>query len=307
MDTPYKRIHVIVNPAAGKNEPILNVINPVFHTQGVQWDVSVTLGAGDCTRFARAAAEDGVDVVAAYGGDGTINEAVSGLVGTGVPLMILPGGTNNVLAAEFGVPSNLAKAVEQLFQSESRAVDVGEVEMEAGEVRYFLMRAEFGLPAAMNEETTRQLKDSLGPLAYGVGAVRALQRTARAQFTLDLDDGRRVEATAVSCQVLNTSRMGSALGATWARHVSPYDSWLNVIVGDVSAEGLTSMLERTLKLGEEWEKSHWTCREVTVSAEPVQSIWCDGEPFGQTPKTIRVVRGGVCILIAPQPAARALL
>ena len=76
-----------------------------------------------------------MDVVAAYGGDGTVSEAVSGLVGTDVPLMILPGGTNNVLAAEFGVPGKLADAVEQLFHSTPRAADVGQVDLGTDEVR----------------------------------------------------------------------------------------------------------------------------------------------------------------------------
>jgi YegS/Rv2252/BmrU family lipid kinase len=297
----YKRIHVIVNPASGRNEPILNVLNPVFHAREVVWDVSVTLGAGDCTRYARAAAEAGVDVVAAYGGDGTISEAVSGLVGTDVPLMILPGGTNNVLAAEFGVPNKLAAAVDQLFHSKPHLADVGQVDLGPGGVRYFLMRAEIGLPAEMNVETTRELKDQLGPLAYGVGAVRALEKAERVQFTLEMD-GQRVETMGVACQVLNTSRMGSATAATFARAVSPYDGLLDVIIDDTTPEGISSTLDRTFHVDEGWGKSYWQCREVTVTADPVKAMWCDGEPFGDTPKTIRVVPGAVRILTLPDTA-----
>jgi hypothetical protein len=60
-----KRIHVIINPAAGQPEPILNKLNGVFHPQGVKWDASLTHDSSDASRLARQAAAENVDVVAA--------------------------------------------------------------------------------------------------------------------------------------------------------------------------------------------------------------------------------------------------
>lgn len=54
-----KCIHIVINPDAGGDEPILNTINDVFHQYGVEWDVSVTHKYGDATEFARQAAEAG--------------------------------------------------------------------------------------------------------------------------------------------------------------------------------------------------------------------------------------------------------
>jgi diacylglycerol kinase (ATP) len=85
-----KQIHVIINPAAGQNDPILNTLNNVFKTYDVRWEVDVTHGPGDAERHASAAVEAGVDVVAAYGGDGTIREVTCGLRGSGIPLAVLP-------------------------------------------------------------------------------------------------------------------------------------------------------------------------------------------------------------------------
>jgi diacylglycerol kinase family enzyme len=62
-----KHIHVVVNPASGQNEPILNTLNDVFHPAGVTWSASVTGACGDAINQAREAAEGGADVVAAYG------------------------------------------------------------------------------------------------------------------------------------------------------------------------------------------------------------------------------------------------
>ena len=59
METSNKNIHVIINPAAGQNDAILNKLNAVFHPAGVNWDVSITHASGDATRYARKAIEDG--------------------------------------------------------------------------------------------------------------------------------------------------------------------------------------------------------------------------------------------------------
>ena len=85
MALPYPKVHVIINPAAGQDEPILNVLNDVFHPAGVAWEISLTHKSGDATRLAAEAAAAGVDLVAAYGGDGTRMEVANGLLGTGVP------------------------------------------------------------------------------------------------------------------------------------------------------------------------------------------------------------------------------
>ena len=61
MSEQKKRIHVVINPAAGKDEPILNTINDVFTQHDIDWGVSVTRKFGDATEFARQAAEDGFD------------------------------------------------------------------------------------------------------------------------------------------------------------------------------------------------------------------------------------------------------
>src|SRR5512138_292830 len=120
MSLPYKKIHVVINPASGQNQPILNVLNDVFHAAGVEWNVSITHKGGDATRQAREAAASGVDLVAAYGGDGTQMEVANGLLGTGVPQAILAGGTGNAMAHELGVSLKLREAAELIVSSQKR-------------------------------------------------------------------------------------------------------------------------------------------------------------------------------------------
>ncbi len=105
MTAPYQRIHIVINPASGHDEPILNVLNHVFGRHGVDWSVSVTHKYGDATEQAKHAIAAGVDLVAGYGGDGTQHEIANAVLGSDVTMGILPGGTGNGVAREMGIPN----------------------------------------------------------------------------------------------------------------------------------------------------------------------------------------------------------
>jgi diacylglycerol kinase family enzyme len=160
MKLTYPRVFVVINPASGQNEPILNVLNDVFHPAGVEWDIGITHKSGDATRLTKAAAARGVDLVAGYGGDGTQMEVANGLFGTGIPMAILPGGTGNAMAHELHVPLNLKEAAQLIVSSrQRRAVDV----VRTGD-RLFMLRAYTGVSAS--EAASREAKDRLGQMAY---------------------------------------------------------------------------------------------------------------------------------------------
>ena len=71
MSAPNPHLHVVINPAAGSDEPVLSMLNDICRAHEVTWDISVTDAGGDAERQAREALERGVDLVAGYGGDGT--------------------------------------------------------------------------------------------------------------------------------------------------------------------------------------------------------------------------------------------
>src|SRR5260221_11200767 len=100
----YRRIHVIINPAAGQDKPILGVLNKAFGPAGVDWEVFITKEAGHATLLARKAVEEGVDAVAVHGGDGTVGEVAAGLVKSAARLAVVPGGTGTALSMVLGIP-----------------------------------------------------------------------------------------------------------------------------------------------------------------------------------------------------------
>ena len=166
MAATAKRIHVVINPASGQDEPILNPLNDVFRAHEVDWDISLTRGFGDATKLARQAAENGFDIVAGYGGDGTQHEIANGVLGTDATMGVLPGGTGNNFAKELGTPQTLRPAAELLCAAPRvRLVDV----VESGE-SVFILRLYAGIEP--EQQTTREDKDRYGKLAYLVDAFR---------------------------------------------------------------------------------------------------------------------------------------
>src|SRR5215213_8327518 len=111
MASQFKNVEVIINPAAGNDEPMLNLINDAFKDESFDWDVSITKKAGDGARPAKNAIRRGCDLVVAYVGDGTLLDAISGMVGDKSPIAFLPGGTANALCDEVGGPQSTVEAL----------------------------------------------------------------------------------------------------------------------------------------------------------------------------------------------------
>jgi diacylglycerol kinase (ATP) len=287
-------IHVIINPAAGQDRPILHTLNRAFHPAGVDWEVRVTKRAGDARRHAQEALAAGVDAVAVYGGDGTVMEVAAALIGTDVPLAIFPGGTANVISTELGIPSDLAEAC-ALVCSEAgyiRPIDVGQI----GD-QYFLIRVGMGFEAHMVAGADRLLKDRLGPIAYLVSALQALKEPLFAHYQLTLD-GQEVAIDGMTCIVANAGSFG-AVPLSLAPTIDVADGLLDVVVvnkGDLPA--LVSVAASIVAGNEDAEPlQHWRAREVIVAADPPQTVQVDGEVWGETPITVRVVPQAVRVIV----------
>ena len=293
----FKRAMIIINPAAGKAEPILSVLNDVFGPAGIDWQVSITHKAGDGAAAARAAAEEGFDLIGAYGGDGTVAEVASALVGDGPPLLVLPGGTGNALADDLGIPPLLAAAAALATgeASEVRRVDLGRV----GE-QSFVLRLTMGVEAAMVDATTQESKERFGWLAYAISGIQALAVPPVATYRITVD-GETFEAEGVAAMVANSASTGVA-GVRLATEINVSDGLLDVVV--VQSAALPSLLASAADAAQGLEPrgvSRWSGREIRVESTPVQAVLADGEDAGSTPVDVTVVPGAVGVLV-PAPA-----
>jgi diacylglycerol kinase family enzyme len=176
-DAPRKRMLIIVNPyATTVSDRLKNLV--VYALRG-SYDVDAidTEARDHATELTREAAREGYDVVVAFGGDGTVNEAANGLVGSETPLTCLPGGCTNVYCRMLGIPVDVVDATEHLLQMADdwrpRAVDVGYVNERA-----FLFSAGVGLDASVVEQVDAhpRLKARFGEWYYSAIAVRTFNR-----------------------------------------------------------------------------------------------------------------------------------
>lgn len=174
---PRRRMLVIVNPyATTVSDRLKNLV--VYALRGSYEVMAIETQARDhATELCREAASEDYDVVVAFGGDGTVNEAVNGLAGTGTPLTCLPGGRANVYCRMLGIPTDVVDATEHLLRMadafEPRLVDLGRLND-----RYFAFSAGVGLDANVVEKVDARprLKARLGEWFYTWTALRTFHR-----------------------------------------------------------------------------------------------------------------------------------
>ena len=290
-----RRIRVIINPISEKGEPALNILNSAFRAAEVDWDVSVTKDLGDAQRFAREAVEAGVDVVAVYGGDGTVSDAASGMLGSQTPLAILPGGTGNVIATELGIPGKLVDACALAANPEARVrlIDMGEIN--GGQ--YFLLRASVGFEALMVEGANRELKERFGSFAYTLSGLKYLVNPQIFEYRLNLD-GLPVEIPGLTCILANSGAVG-APGIQIAPDIKVDDGLLDVIV--VRQADLASLASLVVNVvgGREnpQQLAHWQAKQVTIETEQPQNVQSDGEIIGQTPMAARILPQAMRVVV----------
>jgi diacylglycerol kinase (ATP) len=164
-----KRASIIYNPVArglSRHRHLLQRTIAALGKQGIEARLVPTEAPGTAGWQARREIESGADLVLAAGGDGTINEVASGMLHTGVPMAILPGGTANVLAREIRLPIHLERVAKLVSGFRPYPVSVGRLSMQGAESRAFLCMAGVGLDAEIVSRVNLDLKLRTGKLAY---------------------------------------------------------------------------------------------------------------------------------------------
>jgi diacylglycerol kinase family enzyme len=203
---PSKRMLVIVNPyATTVSDRLKHLV--VYALQGrYEVDSVETQARNHATELCREAAQEGYDVVCAFGGDGTFNEAANGLAGSETLLTCLPGGSTNVFCRILGIPNDVVDATEHLLRMADdwrpRAIDLGRVNE-----RRFLFTAGLGLDASVTRrvDARPRLKARFGPWFYAAAAVAAVNReyvVRPPRLAVELD-GRTIEG--LTAVVQNTT------------------------------------------------------------------------------------------------------
>jgi YegS/Rv2252/BmrU family lipid kinase len=221
---------LVVHPRSGINLAKVPDVVAVLAAAGWTTDVVVKESKGQTMELSARAAEAGYDYVIAYGGDGTLNHVLNGVLAFAgkrpAAVGVIPGGTANVWAAEVGIPADPARAAQVLVESDVRTVDVGHVGVESltlgaesseldknaasasGARRHFLLMAGLGVDASMMGRTPSELKHKLGVAAVVLTAVKMLPGLRSYPVAIRADGGFAWEGRALQLVVGNTRLYG---------------------------------------------------------------------------------------------------
>lgn len=244
----------------------------------------------------------GCDLVLAAGGDGTINEAVNGLVGSRVLFGVLPSGTANVLANEVGFAGRPDHAAIQLLDAVPARISLGRVDRE-GSHRHFLLLAGIGLDARIVKELDLNLKRKIGKLAYWHGGLSQFGR-AMPKFRIRVDG---IEYKAGFALVTRVRNYGGDFEI--ARRVRLTDDDFEIII--MQRSEWSHFLKFVLHVAT--NQLHRMDSVITTRAQRVELsapdddqvyIQADGEPLWTVPATITTVPDALTLLLPKKYLAR---
>lgn len=181
-----KQLLLVMNPCAGlrKANRFLPDIISLFNQNGWETIVHVTAARGDGTQIVANRARD-VDLVVVVGGDGTFNEAVSGLLqaGADTPVGYIPAGSTNDFANSLRLPANIMSAAQAIVDGEPIPYDIGRFQN-----RYFSYVASFGAFTRASYETPQNIKNSLGHLAYVLEGAKEISNIKKEHLRIETDE-----------------------------------------------------------------------------------------------------------------------
>ena len=265
-----KRAYLIINPRLGKNVAKVTDMIAVFSAAGWKTDTALKEFGGHTTQLAREAAEARYDLVIGYGGDGTLNQVLNGVMAAKHRRSIvgvIPGGTANVWAHEIGMPEDPVKASLLLVNSEGRKVDVGHVEVDSlpipprtrnrqkkerlasGGRHHFLLMAGLGIDAAILGRVSTPLKEKIGAAAVALAAVK--ESPSQHAFPIEIrssgagkEEGVLWRGEALQVIVGNTRRYGNIAEVTPEAYID--DGVLDVCV--ITAGDPLTTIEQILSI-----------------------------------------------------------
>jgi YegS/Rv2252/BmrU family lipid kinase len=300
MSRSRQRAVVIINPlsGAGRYEAQIHehaaLARNVLAAHGIDADVRPTTKAGDAHAFARDAAAGAYDLVVAWGGDGTINEAASALVNTHVPLGIVPAGSGNGLASDLLLPFDAASALRIAASGRTFAIDAGRLDG-----YLFFNIAGVGIDAVIATRFNERGMRRRGLLAYLQLSSAELMRYRCMQYDVQLDD-QRTQHQAMLIAFANGRQYGNRLLIAPGARLD--DGVLEIVIVDrlpllSIAWRLPSLFRGTLRPGN--GVTMRAARRVTISAQDAIPFHVDGEPrLGGRELTVDCLPGALRVRVA---------
>ncbi len=296
--------HLIFNPISGQGNPeqeleiIRELLEPHLHLEVHQTTPDV-----DPEELAKNAITAKVDMIIASGGDGTVSAVAGAIIGTGIPLGIIPRGTANAFAMTLGITAQITpirRACEIILAGKIRVIDAARCNEKP-----LILLAGVGFEAETVAQADREAKSRWGSLAYIVAGWQQLdqQKLFEAEITIK-EENKTFQAGAIT--VANAAPLTSIL-AQGKGEVIADDGLLDVTIATAETKlqaviSMLGMLESALvrKNTELENVVHFRTNQIAIKANPPQKVVLDGEIIGTTPLEIVSIPKGLTVFAPPQ-------
>lgn len=178
----------IINPVAGKGKGkmIASKIQQYFYKKNIHFQTYLTEKAGHATELTLRSISLQPRIIVACGGDGTVNEVARALVGTNIPLGIIPIGSGNGLAANLNIPKKLHHSLEVIIKGQKTKIDVGKIND-----NFFFSNVGFGIDADVVARYSQ--KKTRNFLGYASASIKALFHFQSKKFKIELDHCEKLD------------------------------------------------------------------------------------------------------------------
>jgi YegS/Rv2252/BmrU family lipid kinase len=287
---------VVMNPVAGVSQPetVREKIETALQARDIPFEIYETTGEEDLRQKVRNAVKQGYRLFVSAGGDGTLSSVIDGLVGTQIPLIILPTGTWNTVAQIMNIPLQIDPALELVFQEhEIRTVDALQVDQ-----GFFVLSVSAGVGSRTMEDVKREEKRHFGKLVDLWKGIKQIMEFRSYLFDIKID-GQPARFRASELMVANSASLGlKALQLDPGIRMD--DGKLNVC--RIYANTLGEYFKLAISMLRGDQKHNWNvlCMEASKEVEihcreklPVQG---DGDIIGRLPVTVKIYPKAVQIV-----------
>ena len=295
---------VIFNPVSGQSDPEerKKTISEALAAHGYVSQFIATSKEEGAKELAEQALKDGAKLVAVSGGDGTVMEAMSALIGTETALAVFPAGTGNLLSINLGIPTTVPGAVDVALKGRKYHLDLART----GDGKYFAIMGGLGMDAQMIADADREAKNKMGKLAYVWATLKNLPRR-RVRVEIILDGKPALRRRVKSVLIANMGKITGGLEAMPT--ASPQDGLLDVGILKTATVGDWLRLFGYALLGRAQDAPDlevYQARKVTLRTRRDQPVQFDGEDGGRTRElSVEIVPKAVLVLVPEDaPAAR---
>lgn len=291
-----KKALLIINPTSG-GEKALAYKGKLERKAGQYFDhveTKITKKAKDATEFARQASEEGYEAVFAFGGDGTVNEVISGLAERDyIPkLAIIPGGTGNLITKFLGISQDIDKAIEEIDFDSTNKIDIGKCND-----KFFGYVFSIGsIPEAIHNVEIEE-KTKYGFLAYAVRSVKSVINDETFKIHIKTENGQ-YDGDASHVIVLLSNFLGDR--KIFEQNRVGYANIL--ILKEASIISKVSLIPDLLKgeLVENNKIEYLQAKEISISSDIPLGTDIDGDECDRLPVDIKILPEHIEVYSPPQ-------